>query len=120
MEVVLSALQWLWAPVLACSVSAIYWRKGRGLPGWHRFLVSSSGAVIAAIYGAALLVYLAGLARSGLAVPFWCLLSVPIGLSLASVIKFTGSGIHWLQLFNLACLAWTFFIGTMAVTGDWL
>lgn len=78
-------------------------------------------AHIALLYMAALLVFWAGLSKGSYAVPFMISLLVPLGLGVFSLFRYQGHKVvHWLQLLNVLCLAWTAFIGIMAITGDWL
>jgi hypothetical protein len=109
-------------PILSVLISVIYFRKSpKDQPLARRYLVSAHGVVIAVIYVAAILVWQSGAARDALAKPFTFVCITPLLFILASFIWFRGPRyIHLLQLGNLFCLAATFFVGGMAVTGDWL
>jgi len=119
------ALTWvqaLIAPVLAVGISAIYFTASpKTEPLAKKLLVSAHGVVIAALYFGAMSVFWLHRSSDAFAKPFSYLLLVPVLLILTSLFVFRGrEGIHWLLLVNLACLAWTAFVGIMAVTGDWL
>jgi len=109
-------------PLLAMAISVVYlWRSPKGQPVPQRLLVSAHGAAIAAIYLCAMYMWWSGLSRANLALPFMFSLMIPLLLILVSFLKFEGPrSMHLLQLANLFCLGATFFIGGMAVTGDWL
>jgi hypothetical protein len=123
MEALLAVVIQFWAaPLLALGVSIAYFfasPSSQSVP--VRLLASSHGAAIALVYVGALIVSTAGIAKPGLAVPFLLALGVPVLLALLSFFVFRGRPLtHALQLVNVACLAWAFFIGTMAITGEWL
>lgn len=110
------------APILSLAVSATYFfQSPKSQPLWQRLVASSHGAAISLLYVAAMFVFWSNTARPSLRGPFLASLLLPVALSIASSLIFKGSAkYHWLQLVNLLCLAWTFFFGIMAVTGDWL
>jgi hypothetical protein len=104
------------------AISVVYfWRSPKVQPLAQRLLVSAHGAAIAAIYLCAMYIWWSGSSRASLALPFMFSLMIPLLLIVVSFLKFRGlRSIHLLQLANLFCLGATFFIGAMAVTGDWL
>ena len=114
--------QWLLAPILAIIVSVIYYRTApTGISRTLRALAAAHGATIALLYMVAMVVFWTEMASPKFGVPFLLSLLVPIVLAIVSLFIFQGrKSIHWLQLVNLPCLAWTAFIGIMAITGDWL
>lgn len=109
-------------PLLAIFVSAVYFfaaPKGQNI--WHRLAVSAHGITIAILFISAMALYISGYSDPRYAIPFICLLLLPIGLIGYSVCRYKGeSFIHGFQLFNVISLVLTFFIGVMAVTGDWV
>lgn len=117
-----AGLQLLLAPALAIGISAIYFTASPNTePLAKRLLVSAHGVVIAALYLGAMSVFWLHRSSDAFGKPFSYLLLIPLLLILTSLFMFRGRKlIHWLLLVNLACLAWTAFIGVMAVTGDWL
>ena len=79
------------------------------------------GAALAFLYLGALLMAVVGVSRPTFEVPFLVLFVVPGVLVGFSIWKYKGNGaIHLLQFANLLSAAWTSFVGTMAVTGNWL
>ena len=121
--IVLSAwAQGMLAPVLALSVSAVYFftsPKTEVLS--KRLLASAHGLSIAALYLVAMTIFWANSAHPKFQVPFLFSLAIPALLIGTSFFVYRGSKtVHFLQLLNLLCLGWTFFIGSMAVTGRWL
>ena len=84
-------------------------------------MASAHGFAISIVYFGAMSVFWANAARPKYAVPFVVLIAVPGALILLSFFVYRGpKHVHLLQVLNLLCLAWTFFIGIMAVTGEWL
>lgn len=114
--------QGLLAPILALVISVVYFISSpRAEPLPKRILASAHGAVITAIYMGAMTVFLAQKANPKFITPFLFSLLVPLLLIAVSFFVYRGrKTVHFLQLLNLLCLGWTFFIGSMAVTGDWL
>lgn len=121
METVLALTHLLWAPVLAVLVSAVYYRQAVFLPLRQRVAVSAHGALLALLYGTAFLVAATGASNAQLAIPFWISFLLPIVSILFALARFGGNrAIHLLQLVVAACAFWVLFIGTMAITGEWL
>ena len=121
MDSAFALIQLLWAPILALAVSVVYFRKAALLPMGQRVAVSAHGALLALIYAVAFLVSAAGAARANLAVPFWSAFTLPVVSVLFALARFSGrKSVHFLLLAVAACAVWVFFVGTMAVTGDWL
>lgn len=114
--------QALIAPALAIGISVLYFRASpKTEPLAKKLLVSAHGVVIAVLYFGAMSVFWLHRSSDALGKPFSYLLLLPLLLILTSLVMFRGRKlIHWLLLVNLACLAWTAFVGVMAVTGDWL
>jgi hypothetical protein len=115
-------MQALLAPALAIGISALYFTASpKTEPLAKKLLVSAHGVVIALLYLGAMSVFWLHRSSDAFAKPFSYVLLIPLLLILTSLFMFRGRKlIHWLLLVNLACLAWTAFIGVMAVTGDWL
>lgn len=119
----LSGLAQFWlAPILAVGVSVVYFLsspKSQSVGG--RVAASVHGSSIALLYFAAIAVHQAGIAQPKYGTVFASLLLLPIALAFGSFFVYRGrKAVHMLQLLNVLCLAWTFFIGSMAVTGTWL
>lgn len=120
-EAAAALIQWFWAPVAAAAVSFAYFRSSKNLRLGERLAVSAHGLSIVLVYVGALLVAAVGLSRASLLYPFWSLFLLPLGLVGFALVRFRGNGaVHLLQLINLLSAGWSFFVGTMAVTGDWL
>ena len=111
-----SAQFWL-APILALAISGIYFvTSPPSQPLIGRLAASSHGAVIAVIYVGALIIRSTGASK-----PFVATLFLPVALIGASFFLYEGrKSLHFLHFVNLLCLAWTYFIGSMAITGKWL
>lgn len=112
---------WL-APLLALGTSAVYFITSPATQTLTRKVgASAHGASIAALYIGALTFSAVGSAKPSYGIPFIALLLVPAALILLSLIWYEGRRpIHALQLVNVLCLVWTFFLGSMAITGNWL
>ncbi len=112
---------WL-APLLALGISAVYFVTSPTTQIVARKLgASAHGASIAALYVGALFFSALGSSKPSYGIPFMSLLLVPVALIVLSLFLYEGRKvIHALQVVNVLCIAWTFFIGTMAITGNWL
>jgi len=122
LAVLVSWAQGLLAPALALVISVVYFVSSpRSQSIARRILLSAHGAMIMALYMGAMAVFWAQKANPKFATPFQLLHLVPLILMVVSLFIYRGRNvIHFLQLLNLLCLGWTFFVGSMAVTGDWL
>jgi hypothetical protein len=118
----MNALVWYSAPVAATVVSVIYFLCSKADASLSRRLVTSAhGLVIATLYVLAMSVAITRRSDPAFGAPFTIMLLLPVVLIVVSVLLYRGGKeLHWLQLLNVACLAWTGFVGGMAVTGDWL
>jgi hypothetical protein len=106
--------------LISISVSLIYWIKDSNT-GIKRISVSAHSVILLAIFGATFVIGYYGYSDKSLLMPFYFLLAVPIASMIASLILFTGSKwIHLVHIWNLLALPWTWFVGSMAVSGDWL
>jgi hypothetical protein len=112
---------WIW-PVLALLVSVVYFRAVEyGLGVWRRVLLSAHGASIAVLHVSAFTIWLTGVSHIKYGKPFAFALLVPVALMAYALAAFRGKrSVHWLQVLNLVALFWTAFIGSMAITGEWL
>src|ERR1700730_594182 len=110
------------APLVAICISAVYFftaPRGDVLP--RRLAASAHGLAIAILYFVAMAVFWSHKPNPSYGTPFSLLLLVPLALIATSFFLYRGpKAIHTLHLLNLVCLAWTFFVGSMAVTGNWL
>lgn len=119
MDAALAITQWVWAPAIACAISCVYFIKSPALPLSRRLAASFHGSAVALLYVTALLVYVTGLARASFAIPFWLGFLLPL-VSVGCALIWLRGALQWLLFVLLACAASALFIGTMAVTGDWL
>ena|ERR1035437_400095 len=121
-DVLFGWVQGLLAPIVALVISAAYFMSSPlSKPLSKRILASAHGVVITAIYMGAMTIFWAQKANPKFITPFLFSLLIPLFLIAVSFFVYQGrKTIHSLQLLNLLCLGWTFFIGSMAVTGDWL
>lgn len=112
---------WL-APFITLAVSIAYFRASPSTQRLAaRLAASSHGASITVLYLGAMAVWLSGHSNSAYAGPFAFFLLIPLVLVVVAFFVFRGRKmIHLLQFINVAALAWTFFIGSMAVTDRWL
>ena len=119
---IFSWTQWFLAPLLAIVISVVYFRSSPiSQTIAMRLLASAHGCAIAVLYFGALSVFWANAAHPRYELPFFVLLAGPVALMMSSFFIYRGpTSVHFLQILNLLCLAWTFFIGIMAVTGNWL
>jgi hypothetical protein len=104
-----------------CAISCIYFLRANELTLSRRLLVSCHGALVALLYTTALLVSALGFSRHALAVPFWLLFFLPAASVFLALRWVQAPGtLHFLLLALAAAAVWSWFIGTMAVTGEWL
>ena len=110
------------APLLTSAVSIIYFLcSPKSQPLLIRLLASAHGAVIAIIFFLAMALSNFVEPSPNLGKPFFAFYLVLLTLIVASLFLFKGRKfIHGLQVINLLGLAWTYFLGGMAVTGVWL
>ena len=114
--------QFWFAPMVALAISAVYFvTSPKNQPMAQRFAASGHGAVICILYLTAMACWILGVSKRSYGFPFAVLLLFPVLLMGLSFFLYRGPRfVHGFQVLNLLCLAWTFFIGGMAVTGDWL
>ncbi len=115
-------MQFYGAPVVTAAISAAYfWADRSGAPLGRRILASAHGAAAALLNVAALIIWMVGISKRSFAAPFLWLHLVPVILILLSFFIYRGpKWMHFLQLPNVAALLWGLFIGSMAVTNEWL
>ena len=119
---VMAALMWYSAPIIATLVSVLYFvRSGADDSLLRRLATSAHGVTVAALYILAMLVAVTRRYDPAFGTPFAIALLLAVALIIVSFILYRGSGkLHWLQVPNVACVAWTAFMGGMAITGRWL
>ncbi len=121
MNEVVALTQWLWAPVVACAISCAFLLKSGSLPPARRIAASAHGSLVAVLYVGALLVHTLEFSQPSLALPFWVGFLLPAAsLVLALLWLKPLRPMHWLLSGVVVCAGWVFFVGTMAVTGEWL
>jgi hypothetical protein len=110
------------APLLALGISAVYFFTSPSTQSLaKRLLASAHGASIAALYVVAIFISWTHRSSQNLGSIFLPLLAVPLLLIGLSVYLYRGrKAVHLLQIPNLLCLGWTYFVGGMAVTGNWV
>jgi hypothetical protein len=117
-------LQWYGAPLVLIAVSLAYFFGDPRRPAFGaRLLASAHGFTGAALYLVALGLHQARPLeyRPYLALPYTLLFLLPLVAIIISFFTFRGSRLfHLLQLLNVAALAWAFFVGSMAITGNWI
>ena len=106
--------------VLSVGVTLIFWFKDSNI-GFKHIAVSAHSFLLLIIIGASLIFGYNGIASGSY---IWLLLSIlciPIISVVFSLIYFTDSKWwHFLHIWNVFAICWTYFIGGMSVTGDWL
>ncbi len=106
--------------LISISVSLIYWLKDSNT-GFKRIAVSAHSVILLLLFGATFIAGFYGYSNLSLLLPFYSLLAIPIASIITSLVMFKGSKwIHLVHLWNLIALPWTWFVGSMAVSGDWL
>ena len=122
LEWVLAVLVWGGAPIVAVLISVLYFLQSKADSSMLRRIVTSAhGAAVAALYALAMFIAIQRWEDPALGKPFALALLGIVGLIVISLLLYRGSKkLHWLQILNIASLAWTGFMGGMAVTGKWL
>lgn len=116
-------LLWNWLPATCVMVviSVVYFVADRSSRVGTRLMSSAHGLLGAALFSAAIAIWVAGFSSISLVWPFTLLFALPVVSMFASLALHRGSKlIHLLLVPELLCLAWAWFIGGMAVTNDWL
>lgn len=121
MQLVLVLIHWLWAPVAALGISVVYFQHSRNVGISERLTVSAHGAALALLFAGASLIHVSGAAQPSFAIWFWCAFVVPGLLIAFALLRYQGRpSVHLYQIGNMVVGAWVWFVGTMAVTGNWL
>lgn len=106
--------------LLSIAISGLYWCKDTN-KGLKHVTVSAHSAFLLLILGLALAMGAFEFTNQISLVLFYVLLSIPVFSMVFSLRYFTGSKwYHLTHIWNMAALLWTWFIGGMAITGDWL
>jgi hypothetical protein len=122
LSVPLNAIGILWPGLVMVAISTVYYATDRGDFGPVARLVSASPGVIATLlYAVGMAVWMSGMASRSFAAPFAVLYLIPPILVLAAFVLYRGRPwIHLLQVPNLGYILYSYFVGGMAITGDWL
>ena len=122
MNTVISHVQFFGAAAVMVFVSIMYFRASAiGTPLALRVFAASHGAVAALIYLAGMAVWLFDRPRLAYGTPYAAAFTVPVLLVLLSLFLFRGPArTHLLQLLNVPAMLWAVFVGSMAITGEWL
>jgi len=105
---------------LSIAISLLYWYKDNN-KGFKRIIVSAHSIYILLLLGLALIFGDYKGTYKLLLIPFNLLLISAAVSIILSFRYFTGSRwIHLAHLWNIPALIWTYFIGGMSLTGDWL
>jgi hypothetical protein len=105
------------------GVSASYFALNRGGSPRERLWVAAHGIAGIVLYLGAFLVAWVdpNNYRPHLSIPYALLYLVPLALIVVAFRRFRGHWlVHALQGPNLLALLWALFVGSMAITGDWL
>ena len=115
-------LFWLLVALPPLITSFVYFQASPATESLaQRIGVSLHGATISIILIGAVLVGMVGAPDPAFGEKFCFILLVPIILIIYSFWRFLGNkAVHFLQVINLLWLFFTFFVGGMAVTGNWL
>jgi hypothetical protein len=118
----LSLFEFFGVPILLVAISATYfWADRTGTPLAQRILTSAHGAVAALIYSLAFGIWVGGASDRAFGTPLVWAQVIPVGLIVLSLVTYRGpKWLHSLQLLNVPAMLWVLFIGSMAITNDWL
>lgn len=121
-SVIIGFVQGAIPALVSAAIGQVYFKKSPpSQPLGQRIAVASYGISLLAIYVGAWLIFLLGLSSSSLLTPFVCLMLGCLALFIATFFIFKGpKWVHWLQIVNAFALVWTYFMGAMAITDDWL
>lgn len=112
--------QLLWAPALCMLVSAFAFIRSRDLRTSHRLLMTLPGIGFTTLYLAAFGVALAGFSRPALGPTLWVSFAIVATCSVVALVRIRAGALHLLQALNFVGAGWMLFVGTMAITGEWL
>ena len=116
-------MQWFAPALIMVAISGAYFSLSRGRQNLlTRTLLSAHGLVAAILYFGALVLWETTRAyRPWAAWPYLLLHIIPLASIIYAFFRFSGPKLlHLSQIANVLCMAYTVFIGGMAVTGDWL
>ena len=106
--------------VISVGVSWVYWQKIKASV-LTRLFASFHSISLLVVLVVALLLGLNGFSSLSFQTPFTLTLLMPVASIAFSIKAYDGlKRIHILHLWNVVALIWTWFIGSMALTGDWL
>lgn len=110
------------AAIAMVAISIAYFAADRsGSPFGLRALSSAHGFAASLLFAGAVVISATRSTSPAYALPFLLLHLLPIALIFLSFIWYRGPKlVHALQIPNVIAMLWSGFIGTMAVTGDWL
>jgi len=105
---------------ISITISLLYWYKDNN-KGIKHIVVSAHSVFMLILLGAALIIGFNILTHKLLLIPFYILLFGAVLSIVFSFKYFTGSKwLHLTHILNIPVLLWTYFVGSMALTGDWL
>ena len=112
---------WAGPIVLLCAISTLYFGTDEARFGLRaRILASAQGVVTACLYLGAVLIWKSGHANPDYEDAYMGLYVVPASLVLACLLLYRRTyWIHVIQVPNILLMAYTFFIGTQAISGNW-
>jgi hypothetical protein len=121
MEKLAALIQWFGAPIVAVAISGMYLLMTHSLSIGKRIAVSAHGFSLAVIYLFAAAAHETGHSRPEFVWPFLATFVLPVTSIVLSLVWYPGRKmLHLLLVPLLYCALWIAFIGSIAVTGDWL
>ena len=111
----------IFSMLIMTSISGAYFYYGSSSKILPRVLSSVHGLLGASFLLVAMLIWDNGLSSPEFELIYTWVFLLPLSSIIFSFLFFSGNKwLHLLQLVNLIGLAWCWFVGVMAVTGNWL
>jgi phosphatidylserine synthase len=120
------ALFWLlgqarFAPIISLFISLLYFHLSPRQHPAMRVLTSAHGLTVFILFVMASSVRFNRIEGIKFLSPFEVAQLIPLVLIGLSLYFYSGpKRLHWLQIVNLPCMALSYFIGVMAITGNWI
>ena len=112
---------WLPSMIVMTAISVTYFVTDKTPSKAARLVSAAHGLIGAILLGGAIFIWQSGRSNDAFAEPYTLLLLLPVASVVFSFFFYRGRKlVHLLQIPNSLCLLWAFFIGSMAVSGNWL
>ena len=116
-------IEWYLPTVFMLAASILYFWTNKGEKNlWIRIGVSAHGIAASVLYLGAMLIWNVTRAyHPWAALPFLLAYLIPLASIIYGCFRYSGPKmVHLSQVLNVVCIFYTYCVGGMAITGDWL